>query len=186
MAELEQSVSVSLPELPNSVLTTVLERLGNLGSAVRLSVCCKKLHAAVINSDGFWAARSHELGWSAPQTELRESHSPIETLAWHQFVQARMGLRARLRRLLSLYIAFLGRPSQMALQRGATPAELSAAEARLGLPLPWELWELYRWASGRERLGSRGRGGVARLGCRQRAAARPSSRQLAWPALARL
>jgi cell wall assembly regulator SMI1 len=34
---------------------------------------------------------------------------------------------------------------------GLLPAELTAAEARLGVVLPWQLWELYRFHNGQEK-----------------------------------
>lgn len=54
-----------------------------------------------------------------------------------------------MRRLLKRYLAFLPRPSQLAFGTGGASAEqLAAAEARLGLPVPWEVWELYRYNDG--------------------------------------
>eukprot|EP00877_Chromochloris_zofingiensis_P001491 jgi/Chrzof1/11342/Cz05g33030.t1 len=46
------------------------------------------------------------------------------------------------------YTPFLTRASMMAINPGVDAGELTAAEVRLGLRLPWELWELYRYRNG--------------------------------------
>ena len=39
--------------------------------------------------------------------------------------------------------------------QGASPAELKRIEDSLGMRLPWELWELYRFRAGQQATGPR-------------------------------
>lgn len=43
---------------------------------------------------------------------------------------------------------FLNTSSAIHLQRGASPAQLWAAERAVGQALPWDLWELLRYRGG--------------------------------------
>eukprot|EP00775_Hariotina_reticulata_P003759 gene3759-4018_t len=53
-----------------------------------------------------------------------------------------------LRMLMRKYIPFLDVYSRVAMQQGASPLQLEQVEVRLGVKLPWELWELYRFRAG--------------------------------------
>ncbi|PNG99769.1 hypothetical protein TSOC_014447, partial [Tetrabaena socialis] len=75
--------------------------------------------------------------------------SPLELdRRWFAYYSARMLGRRNVRRYLKLYIPFLSRPSSMALMPGASAQEIAARERQLGIDLPSELWELYRFRNG--------------------------------------
>jgi hypothetical protein len=88
-------------------------------------------------------------------------------------MRARRLLRARLARVTG----FLPRRAAAAFERGASLTDLRAAEARLGVPLPVELWELLRHRDGQapgrgvaiaddaRLLGARAPGGAGRGPC---------------------
>ena len=82
---------------------------------------------------------------------------PPGTTAWRYFT-ARMSVRHRLRGWLRKLSLFLDPRSAAALHRpGASVQALQAAERQLQLLLPWELFELLRWADGQEAdMGGRG------------------------------
>lgn len=107
-------------------------------------------------------------------TTLRTLHHP--SLDWlaalppgtnaYDYFRARLTARHRLRSWLRRMHTFLDPASAAALRRaGASVARLQAAEARLGHRLPWELFELLRWADGQERVAA-GRAAQALNGAR--------------------
>ncbi|GFR42953.1 hypothetical protein Agub_g3842 [Astrephomene gubernaculifera] len=149
----DEEVGRTLLQLPNSVLTSILESLAamcNPGQVMKLALACRTLLRAISEAEGFWERMCISHGWSRPATRPRASGTSARDLDWRWFryYSARMTSRRNVRRFFKLYIPFLSRPSSMALMPGASPAQLSACEARLGALLPWELWELLRFRGG--------------------------------------
>ncbi|GBF92897.1 hypothetical protein Rsub_05733 [Raphidocelis subcapitata] len=128
----------ALDALPRTVLSAILEaaiEASNPASVVALAMTCRSLLAACRAADGLWGRQCARLGWPA---------APGAFCLFSSRMRARKLLRARLARVLE----FLPRRAAAAFQRGAAPAELRAAEARLGVSLPAELWELLRHRDG--------------------------------------
>ncbi|KAL6754897.1 hypothetical protein V8C86DRAFT_2687540 [Haematococcus lacustris] len=141
-ADYETSV---LAVLPPHLWTLILSECGP-ASAVSLCLACRALKAAVSQSS-FWLAKCKAQGWVPHQTEANALEAGTDP-QWCFLYSKRMLCRWRVRRFMKLYIPFLSRSSQMAMNPGAGIAALAAAEARLGHALPWELWELYRFRDG--------------------------------------
>lgn len=62
-----------------------------------------------------------------------------------------MLLRWQVRSAFKQVIPFLDYVSQAALQPGATIQQLQGCEQRLGVTLPWQIWEMYRFRNGQYR-----------------------------------
>lgn len=97
---------------------------------------------------GVWADQCRRLGWA----------SKLEPglLDWNFFC-ARMRFRWKLRRKLRQYCSFLDVRSFSAVRPGASVICLQTIESKIGRPLPWSMFELWRWADGQD---ARDRGGV--------------------------
>lgn len=154
-----------LESLPRTLLSRILDaillpdhpsraigRRGTPADVAALMLASRSLYAAVAGADGVWSRQCAALGWrdgvvangSPPQQQQqRQRSSPFLVFA------ARMRTRILVRRRAALLAAYLPRRAAAALERGASPAELAAAEERLGgSPLPPQLWELLRHRDG--------------------------------------
>jgi hypothetical protein len=149
-------------DLPYEVLALILERLVGLSArrsprdAVRLAFASRQLYTIQAEAPPiapFWAAQCARMAWPLDWVAA-EGPAGAECRAFAYFC-ARSAARWRLRRALKAYRAYMPRLDAAALRPPAAPGEVARVEENLQLHLPWELFELARWADGQEAL-SRG------------------------------
>lgn len=153
---IEDAVSPNLPDLPPPIIAAIAQSAtaatGSCRDAVKLASANKKLWGTLTGTPEmgtFWLQQCQRMGWSLEWLRLSQAagQQPLLFLGWKYFT-ARMRTRWRFRRIMRTFTSFLGPLSSTALQSGVTVEELHAAEAALGVPLPWELFELFRWVNG--------------------------------------
>ncbi|WIA09553.1 hypothetical protein OEZ86_012118 [Tetradesmus obliquus] len=110
--------------------------MSNAGQLLRLALACRQNMRMVAEAEWFWQQQCEHLGWLS-------SASP-----WFDYFRLRMASRWRLRTLMRKYMPFLNIHSRLAFEPGASIAQLAAVEDRLGMRLPWELWEVLRFRAG--------------------------------------
>ncbi|DBA76052.1 TPA: hypothetical protein ACH3X1_009800 [Trebouxia sp. C0004] len=141
--------SSSIIQLPDEVLATVintltLRALGNPGDVCRLMLSCKRLRAAVQAQIPFWLQQCQKQGWRVTDEKATESGTIFN------YYSRRMLMRWQVRSAFKQVIPFLDYTSQAALLTGATVQQLEACEQRLGITLPWQVWEMYRFRNGQD------------------------------------
>eukprot|EP01025_Chloroclados_australasicus_P057959 TRINITY_DN724_c0_g4_i2.p2 TRINITY_DN724_c0_g4~~TRINITY_DN724_c0_g4_i2.p2 ORF type:complete len:268 (-),score=8.69 TRINITY_DN724_c0_g4_i2:1138-1941(-) len=144
---LEQS---NLCHLPPEVLVRLVETLiavANPGVVLNFMLVNKKMYSMVQSLNDLWQEKCQRQGWYQHKECFPESCMNDN---WFRYYCIRMQARWRIRRLLKLYIPFLDIRSRSALQPGAQPGQIAFNEQRLGIELPFELWELYRFRNGQQ------------------------------------
>ncbi|KAF5840346.1 hypothetical protein DUNSADRAFT_17042 [Dunaliella salina] len=128
------------------LLRRVLEGL-NPGEACKMALVCKQWHDAVTNrSDLYWRDQCIKVGfWNPPESRSPDCATDNQ---WFFYFAKRMICRVRIRNFFLKYVAFLPRTGQLAFNPGASLPELDQTEHKLGVRMPWELWELYRYRNG--------------------------------------
>ncbi|KAL0035235.1 hypothetical protein WJX79_007672 [Trebouxia sp. C0005] len=142
--------SSSIIQLPDEVLATVintltLHALGNPGDVCRLMLSCKRLRAAVHALVPFWLQQCQKQGWRVTDERATQSGTVFN------YYSRRMLMRWQVRSAFKQVIPFLDYTSQAALLTGASVQQLEACEQRLGITLPWQVWEMYRFRNGQDR-----------------------------------
>ncbi|KAI3433482.1 hypothetical protein D9Q98_003294 [Chlorella vulgaris] len=138
-----------LGSLSHSVVAVILQHLQGAGGGaatrdvVHLAFSSRALFEAVAAAEPLWQQQCHRLGWSLEWLATL----PPGTSSWRYFC-GRMALRRRLRCQLSSLARFLDPLSAAAIQRPAAVEQIREVERALQAPLPWELFELYRWCDG--------------------------------------
>eukprot|EP00198_Chlamydomonas_reinhardtii_P007686 XP_001697023.1 predicted protein [Chlamydomonas reinhardtii] len=77
---MEPEMPAILPNLPNSVLTSIFNkiiRISNPGQLVKLSLACRSLREAVVRAEGLWERLCVKQGWSQRQ-RLPRPLPPLE------------------------------------------------------------------------------------------------------------
>jgi hypothetical protein len=141
------TASIYLEDLPQSVITSVLEVLlhqTNPSQILKLAVCSKQLYARVSNAEGLWKRTCESVGWHTKQAQSYINVPQDDDMKWFTYYLIRMRVRWRVRRLMKLYIPFLPRMCSMNIMPGASVATLASVEQHLGAKLHWELWEMLR------------------------------------------
>lgn len=135
-------------ELPDAVLAAIINSLtkhagGSPADVCKLLLSSKKFKAAMHVAEPYWASQSCKQGWRQDQKDPSASF-------FHHYSR-RMLMRRQVRSAFKQVIPFLDYVSQAALQPGATVQQLTACEERLGVSLPWQIWEMYRFRNGQDR-----------------------------------
>lgn len=122
---------------------------------------CRGLYVAVASSDGFWQRQAQALGWRSyegGENNVNGGGASGQTSPF-AYYSRRMRARVAVRAKLALLRSYLPRRAAVALNPGASPMELAAAEDRLGKEagdagaaarLPDELYELLRRCNGQD------------------------------------
>ncbi|KAL0055190.1 hypothetical protein WJX82_008499 [Trebouxia sp. C0006] len=142
--------SSSLIQLPDELLAAVINTLtrhalGNPGDVCRLMLSCKRLRATMHALVPFWLQQCQKQGWRVTDERATQSGTVFS------YYSRRMLMRWQVRSAFKQVIPFLDYTSQAALLTGATVQQLEACEQRLGITLPWQVWEMYRFRNGQDR-----------------------------------
>eukprot|EP00884_Botryococcus_braunii_P001691 jgi/Botrbrau1/11522/Bobra.0393s0002.1 len=152
----------SLIDLPKECLSIIIKFIlnqgGTPGDVFKLALVSTGLRS-MISEDPVWITCCERQGWSYEQAVSRGEEQPRANGCCNYYCQ-RMSARLLIRNLLRRLVNFLasspalGGSQFLSLQAGffsgASTKMLDAFENMIGIHLPWQIWELWRYHNGQQ------------------------------------